>query len=796
MIRNYFLVAFRNLWRNKFFSLINILGLSVGIACCLLIFLYTKNELSYDRFNRKIDNIYQLTADMVSPAGETNKMSISGMMPGPEFKRQLPQVKDFVRLQNDNFIVKINGEVFNQELFFCDESFFSVFSFPLWKGNPKTALKDMYSVVLSEKAAQKYFGDKDAVGQRLEMNTGEKMESFIVSAVMKDAPANSSIRPEMLVPMKFNQSQHNDVQWGNFFLNTFFLLEPGTDLQKLQAQFNSIYQKEAAEQIKEMAEKYGLRDKIVFKLQPLSSVHLSEDYPATNGLVDASKPVYSYILSGIAAFVLLIACFNFINLTVARSLKRAKEIGIRKAIGSLRSQLVVQFLGESFFICLLAFLFGILLVQLLLPFFNTVSERSLSFSYLWDLKLLAGFVVLFLLTGLVAGFYPALVLSRFKPVETLYGKLRHSQKNYISRGLVVMQFTLSIFLIIATVTVYRQFNYLVNYDLGYDDNNVLAINTPSLDREKLSVLKNELSQNPSVELISGVQGGTNRTIARVNGDKEMDFDIKRVDEEYLKTLNIGLVAGRNFSTDFPGDSASSVIINETFARKAGWKDALGKEVDFYYRNQKFKVIGVIKDYHFSSLNEKIVPELLHMNRNFNSYRKVLLKMNPGTRAADLTFISNIFKKLYPETPYSYIFKSEENKKQYENESRWKRIITFSAILAIFISCTGLFALATLSSEKRAREIGIRKVLGASLGIIVKHLTADFLKLILLASCIAMPLTWWLMDKWLQNYPYHTELSLSVFGLTVLAVACIAFFTISFQSVKTALANPVNSLRSE
>ncbi|MBL7930875.1 MAG: ABC transporter permease [Bacteroidia bacterium] len=796
MIRNYFLVALRNLWRNKFFSLVNILGLSVGIACCLIIFLYAKNELSYDQFHERKDNIYQLVADMTNPNGEVQKLSVTGMMPGPGFKKQLPEIQEYVRIQNDNFIVKKNNEVFDQELFYCDETFFSVFSFPLLKGNPNTALKDMHSVVLSEKTALKYFGKENPIGQRLEMNTGRKTESFIVSGVMKDAPKNSSIKPEMMIPMKFSQSQYDDVQWGNFFLNTFFLIKPGTDLTKLETKFNSIYQREAAEQIKEMAEKYGMKDKIVFKLQPLLKMHLSEDYPATNGLADASKPVYSYILSGIALFVLLIASFNFINLTVARSLKRSKEIGIRKAIGSLRSQLVIQFLGESFVICMVAFLFAILLVQLLLPFFNTVSDRSLSFSYLFDLKLVLGFVSLFLLTGLLAGFYPALVLSRFKPVETLYGKLKYSGKNYISKVLVVVQFTLSIFLIIATVTIYRQFNFLVDFDLGYDDSNILTVSTPSLTKEKLVLLKTELLKYPVIKKVSGMQDGTNITMARVNGEQEMDFDIKRVDEDYLKTMKISLVAGRDFSKAFPGDSVNSILVNETFAKKAGWKNALGKEVDFFYRNKKFKIVGVFKDYHFSSLNGKIMPELLHMNQNFNSYRKVLIKLKPGVGTSDLAFISEIFKKFYPEKPYTYSFKNEDNQKQYDNEAKWKKIITFSAVLAIFISCVGLFALAVLSSERRAREIGIRKVLGASVRVIVRHLTFDFLVLILVASCIAVPLTWWLMNKWLQNYPYHIELKLTVFCFTVIIVLLIAFFTISFQSVKTALSNPIKSLRTE
>lgn len=796
MIKNYFIVAFRNLWRNKFFSVINILGLSVGIACCLIIFLFIKNERSYDDFHNKKEKIYHLIADMETPGGEIHKISVTGMVPGPAFKRQLPEMEDYVRMQGNDFVVKNKGQVFDQSILFADENFFSVFSFPLIYGNPKKALADMHSVVLSEKTAGKYFGKVNPVGQFMQMNTGKKFETFVVTAVMQDAPPNSSIKPEMIVPMKFSQSQYDDPQWINFFLNTFLVIKPGTDINALEKKLNAVYLKEAAGQIKEMAEKYGMKDKIVFRTQPLLNVHLNEDYPAGNGLTEASKPIYSYILSGIAVFILMIACFNFINLTVARSLKRSKEIGIRKAIGGRRLQLVYQFLGESFVTCLLAFLFSLLIVQALLPFFNSVSSRSLSFSYLFDLKLVLGFLLLFILTGLLAGFYPALVLSRFKPVDTLYGRLKLSGKNSISKSLVVLQFSLSIFLIISMVTIYSQFNYLVNFDLGYDDTNILTILTPSLNKEKTAVFKDELSKIPNIVAMTAVQNGENITIAHVNGEKEINFDIKRVDEDYLSTMGISLAAGRNFSEKFPGDSSDAVLINQAFAKEAGWDKPIDKEVDFFYRNKKFKVIGVVKDYHFASLNQKIMPEMLHMNRGFNSYRKFFIKIGPGNSQSVLSRVSETFKRLYPESPYTYSFKETDNQEQYENEQRWKQIVGFSAALTILISCIGLFALASLSAEKRSKEIGIRKVLGAPVAVIVRHLTFGFLQLILLASLLAAPLAWWIMSKWLETYPYRVDLKISVFGFTIVTVLLIAFITISYQSIKSAMDNPVKSLRSE
>lgn len=796
MIKNYITIALRNLWRNKFFSLVNILGLSVGITCCLLIFMYTKDEIGYDHFHSQKNDIYHLTADMINPKGEVNKLSTSGMMPGPNFERQLPEIREYVRMQGTGFVIKHKNEIFEQDALYADESFFSIFTFPLIYGDPKTALKDMHSVVLSQETSEKYFGDKDPVGQTLNMNTGDKFEAFVVTGVMKHIPQNSTIKPEMVVPMKFSQSQYDDKTWNNFFLTTFFLIKPGTDIKGLENKFNKIYLSEAAIEIKEMAAQYGLKDKITYSLQPFLKLHLSTDYPATNGLSDASNPIYSYILTAIAVFVLLIACFNFINLTVARSLKRAKEIGVRKVIGSRRGQLIAQFLGESFVICSIAFVCALILLTAALPLFNTIASKSLAFSYLLDLRLIFAFIALFIITGLLAGSYPAFILSAFKPVETLYGRLRHSGKDYLSKGLIVLQFTLATFLIIATVIIYKQFNYLVDFDLGYDCNNILTIRTPSLNRDKLDLFENELEKNPSINSISATQAGQNITIAHINGDNEINFDIKRIDENYLGVYKITLLKGRNFSKEFPSDSSGSIIINEEFAKTAGWKDPLGKEVDFFYRKKKYKVIGVIKNYHFSPLGQTILPEILHMDASFNSFRQVMIRMNPSNRSSVLAFVSETFKKLYPEFPYKYAFKDEDNRNQYESELKWKQIITFSAILAIFISCIGLFALAALSAERRSKEIGIRKVFGASVSVIVKHLTVGFLKLVGIAILIATPLAWWLMNKWLQNYPYRIDVKPLAFVLTIVAVLFVAFLTICYQSVRAAIANPVKSLRSE
>ena len=795
MVRNYFKTALRNLWRNKIFSLINISGLSVGLACCMLIFLFTKDEVSYDRFQKNSEHLFRIVATVTSPDGNARPEGSTGMMPGPSFKDAIPEIEDFVRVESAGFNVKKGTEIFDEEALYVDDNFFSVFSFPLVEGDPKTALTDIHSVVISEDIAKKYFGNKDAVGQTLELNTGEKFEPFIVTGVAKRSPQNSSIKIKMLVPIKFRQSQNGDKAWSNFFLNTFVIVKPGADIKNVEAKFASVFDKEAADELKEMAEKYGFKDKVRYGLQPFLEMHLSKDLPSGNGLEEGSNPMYSYILSGIALLILLIACINFINLTVAQSLKRAKEIGVRKVVGGQRKQLIAQFLGESFILSFIAFVLAILLVQLLLPFFNALSNKALAFSYLFDAKLVTGYVILFIVTGLMAGFYPALVLSRFNPVHTLYGRLRFAQKNYLSKGLIVFQFTLATFLIIATIIIYSQFSYLMHYDLGYNDKNVAIVSTGTIHRDKLDLFKSELIKNPSISLVTADQGGRWSTLAHINDGKEINFDIKCIDEDYFSLFEIPVVQGRSFSKDFPADTGESVMVNQSFVKEAGWKNPIGQVVDFFYNNKKYSVVGVVKDYHVLSLNETIPPILFSMNPTYH-YSDVFMKIKKGNTAPALSYIEKTFKELFPLQPYQYNFKDARNEEQYIKEAKWKQIITFGAILTIFISCIGLFGLIMLSAEKRTKEIGIRKVLGASVTVIVRTISGDFLKLVLLAATIAVPVAWWAMNKWLENYPYRIGISWWMFVFAAACVLVMAFLTVSVQSLRAAIANPVKSLRTE
>ena len=802
MFRNYLTITLRTLAHNKVYSAINVIGLSIGLAAAMLIMLYTKDEVSYDQFHANNPHIYRITSTSISPAGIVQqKQGNTGHFQGPKFSAGVPEISAFVRYKGHHNDMKRGTEIISQESFMADSSFFSVFSFPLLHGDPKTALKDPKSVVISEEMAEKQFGNVNALGKTIYFKDsyGEstQFEPYKVTGVAKKCPQNSSIKFEVLLPNIVSaEEMGRNENWFNIFQNTFVVLRPNADLKKVEATMNRIYQKDAKETIKMVAEKYGEKDKVIYALQPFTEMHLSKEYPAQNGLQDGSNPMFSYILSGIALFILLIACINFVNLTVARSLKRAKEIGVRKVVGGGRGQLIFQFLGESFILCFAAFAFALALLQLVLPTFNELSNKALSFSYLFDVKLVMGYIGIFIITGLLAGFYPALVLSNYNPVQTLYSRFNLSGKNYLQKSLVVLQFSLASFLIIATLTIYSQFNYLTHKDLGYSDKNVITINKSQMSRSEAKLLKEELLKSPHIVDVAPKNGGMWGTIAKVNGDTQQSFAYETVDATYFPLLQIPIIKGRNFSADFPTDSTKSVLVNEAFVKKAGWKNPLGQIVDFWYNEgEKYTVIGVVKNYHFESLNLEINPQLFTMKPG-NGYGRAFIKIKPGTATASLGHIEKTYKKLFPITPYEYKFMDEVNRKQYESEAKWKQIMLFGAILTIFISCIGLFGLATLSAERRTKEIGIRKVLGASVASITTLLSTDFLKLVSFSFIFAFPAAYYAIKEWLQNYPYRIDISVWMFAIAAVLSILIAFFTVSFQSIRAAMSNPVKSLKSE
>ncbi len=799
MFRNYFIIAIRNLRRNKIYSFINIFGLSLGLACSMLILLYIKDEVSFDRFHQKGDNIYRIVQKM-ERGGELRWGTHTGYLQGPRFTANVPGIKSFVRLHNQNYDIKSGTEIKSRELLCVDSSFFQVFSFPILYGDPVTCLKDPSSIVLTEDEAKKQFGTADAVGKVVLLNFDSVFTPLKVAAVTKRVPQNSSIQFDMMIPFRESkeEAQNND-NWFNFFLNTFVLVEPNSNVATIESGIAQFYKKDAENTFKAMIEKYGGgadESMGTYVLQPYTDMHLNPQLSAFNGLKNGSNPMYGYILSGIALFILIIACINFVNLTVARSVKRAKEIGIRKVVGSDRRQLIWQFLGESFMLCFIAFGLALLLVQLMLPVFNDLANKALSISYILDWDMVGGYIALFLVTGLLAGFYPALVLSGFNPVKTLYSRFTLGGKNYLQKGLVVLQFSLASFLIIATVAIYMQFYYLTQKDLGYDDSNVIELYKDNIKHEEVALFKAELLKNPDILEVGAKNRGQWMTGAKIANDSSMQFDYETVDENYISLMKIPVIKGRNFSKDFPADATKSVLVNESFVEKAGWKEPIGEIVNFFYNdNEIYTVIGVVKDYHNKSLTQKISPQLFTMKPG-NPYGLYSLRIRPGSESRTLDYIQKAFAQFYPMSPYQYEFKDQKKLAEYAQEAKWKQILLFGAVLTIFISCIGLFGLSVLAAEKRTKEIGIRKVLGASVNNIATILSRDFLKLVSLSLLVAIPTAWIVANKWLTNYPYRVTLSWQMFAATGLLVIGVAMVTISFQSIKAALGNPVKALRSE
>lgn len=796
MLTNYLKIAWRNVRRNPVFSLINIFGLAIGLTCCMLIILYTKDEVSFDRFHKNADNIYRLTYTFTNLGDNSvNRIGSTNLSAGEGFKREIPGIAEVVHIQSSEALVKKDNNRFNEGIRFTDPNFFTVFSFPLIGGNANSALQGENSVVLSESMAKKYFGNSNAVGQSLQLDfNGNGFQTFIVSAVAEETPQNSSINFNILLPIShFKKMKKLDAEdWMSGYLNAFLLLEPNTSAQAVQSKFASVFDKHAGEMLKFLSEKYNVKAKIEYGLQPFTDLHLSTEFGADNGLTSGSNPTWSYILSAIALLILLIACINFVNITIAQSLRRAKEIGIRKVTGGRRIQLLAQFLSESFLVSSLAFVLALMLTYMLLPVFNELANKKLALSYLADGYLIGGYLILLIITTAIAGIYPGWILSGFNPIASLYSRLKLTGKHYFTRSLVVFQFTLSTLLIIATLTIYLQVNLLLHKDLGYDDENMVRMSVSHDGDKKVPLIANELKKHNNILQVTGRAGGQNIKLASANGKDIKLYDVK-VDEQYLTAFKIQLLKGRDFTT---GDTSNSVIINETFAREAGMTDPVGQT--FSYKGspeKKYNIIGIVKDFHFLSLRQKMEPLILHQLPD-RKYNEVWVKVKPGQIPATMQLLEATYKKFEPLYPYSYQFMNELNAKQYEAETRWKNIISFSAGIVIFISCIGLFGLSALSIRQRTKEIGVRKVLGAPIRSIIGLLSMNFCKLVLAAVIIAFPIGWWAMNKWLQDFAYRIDLGWWIFaGAGVMALS-IAFLTVSFQAVKAAFANPVKSLRTE
>ena len=797
MFKNYFKTAFRYLLQNKVYSFINIAGLSFGLACAMLILLYIQDEVSYDRFHENVNRIYRVDKQTTKGDGSVSNGSYTGYFPGPRFAANIPEIQSFVRFQPAQADFKTGTDIQSQAICLVDTNFFSVFNFPLVSGNVRTALTDPNSVVISEEMAKKYFGSLNAIGKTIAIRQDSIFKPHMITGIVQNCPQNSSIKFQVLLPLRISATdESNNGNWFNSFLSTFVVLSPHADIKAVQNKMDRVFESDAGKAISEIKNKYGVKNiGISYLLEPLTAIHLGQLVPEGNEILrDKSNPEYSYVLSAIAIFVLLIASINFVNLTVARSVKRAKEIGIRKVIGGTGTQLRIQFLSESLMLCLIAFSIALVIVVVVLPVFNTLSNKILSLSYLLNVKLVLSYIALFLVTGLLAGYYPSVILSGYQPVETLYSRFNLAGKNSLQKVLVVFQFALASFLIIGAITIYLQFSYLTTQSLGYDDHNLITVNKFPLTSSEAALFKQELLKSPTITGVAPKNGGDNNNTVKVNGDGQVNIAVETIDASYLKLLQIPVIAGRDFSADYPADATQSALVNEAFVQEAGWKQPIGEQIKTF-DGKNYSVVGLVKNYHYKPLTEKIGPQFFTMDAA-NGYGMLYIKIKPGTETASLQYIAKTFKRYFPISPFIYTFKQEQNEQSYASEGRWKQIILFSALLTIFISCIGLFGLSVLAVEKRVKEIGVRKVLGASVSRIVTMLSVDFLKLIFIALAVSVPFSWIATSQWLQHYPYRIPLAWWLFVLGGALVIVIALVTISFQSIKAAVTNPVKSLRSE
>ncbi len=807
MFRNYFKTAFRNLLKNKFYTSINVIGLAVGLATCLLILLYVLDELSFDKYNVNADRIYRVNNE-IKFGGNYFDLAQGPALMGSTMVREFPQVEQYTRIRwYGSFLVKKGNENMQEgRVGFADSTLFDVFTLPMIAGDPKTALKEYHSLVVTETVAKKYFNSTDVVGKTLRINdTG----NYKITAVIKDIPKQSHFNFDFFVPMIENNGS-NDDNWLSENWNTYVLLKKNIDPKLLEPQLNAMMDKYVGPELKSVINQ-SLDDfkksggYVRASLTPLTDIHLHSN---KLGELDGNgNAEFVYIFSAIALLILLIACVNFMNLSTARSSNRAKEVGVRKVLGSLKKNLVQQFLTESLLISFIALIFAILVAWLLLPYFNQLAGKDIHASTLFQPKMLLSLVVLMLVVGLLAGSYPAFFLSSFQPIDVLKGKLAAGfKRSWLRNALVVFQFIISIILIFGTVVIYNQLNYIHNKDVGFNRNQVLIIQHTDALRDQGTTFKNELLQ------ISGVQNVTMSGYLPVNFNRSndafftspaldqstaMSMQNWTVDETYIPTLDIKILQGRNFSPQFPTDS-TGIIINEAAAKFLATKNLLNKklyeikDINTKALNEYF-VIGVMKNFNFSSLRDVVTPLALKLGKDNGN---ISVRINSSDIPNVLAQIKNKWKAIAPLQPFDYSFMDEDFNKLYTTEQRTGQIFITFAVLAILIACLGLFGLVTYAAEQRTKEIGIRKVLGANVANIVTMISKDFLKLVLIASVIAFPVAWWAMNKWLQDFAYRVNISWWVFALAACIAMLIALITIGFQSIKAAVANPVRSLRTE
>ncbi|HQW92203.1 MAG TPA: ABC transporter permease [Ferruginibacter sp.] len=818
MIKTYFKIAWNNLKKNKIFSFINIFGLSVGLASCMLITLYILNEISYDRYQHKGDQIYQLGTTFIKQGEEMHMPNTPAPMV-QAMQMEFPEVEQTARLMGlfaeDKTLMQYkekNGEprsFYETKGYLADSTFFRMFTYHFTEGNPVTALNEPKTVVLSEEIAKKLFGDQPALNKLVHISSSTNGDNdFLVTGVFKPYDKPSHIDGRFFLSVKGGDIEEYIKENGaNFANNNMFFsylqLKPGSDIKNLQAKFPAFIDKYAGKDLK--AQGYGKKQ----FLTALKDIHLRSGMD--KNVTPSGSKTYLYILASIAFFTLLIACINFMNLSTARSSKRSAEVGIRKVLGAEKGSLVRQFLGESVFMSLIAFVFAFTLTELLLPAFNSVSGKNLSLSFSQDSLIIAVFFLLSVITGLFAGSYPAFYLSSFKPISVLKGRLSNSLAAVsLRKGLVVFQFIISVVLIIASVVITNQMHYLRSADLGFEKERQVIIPLRSGTAKNMyASYKNELTKLSQIRSVGASlynPGIFNPSDNLIYKEGQTMNDAKRtrmnwVDAGYLKTLNMKPVTGRLFSEEFPADTNYRMILNETAVKEVGFasaQDAVNKKVYFDYQGQQygFEIVGVLKDFHFEDLHLPITPYGYQLSSSHNQFNYMVVHAKPGDMGSLLKTLETTWHSLNPQEPFEYSFLDDDFQKNYEAETRLSSIVSYFTLIAILICCLGLFGLATFSAEQRIKEIGVRKVLGASVAGIVALLSKDFLKLVVIAIVIATPLAWYVMHKWLQDFAYRIHISWWIFLLAGIIAAVIAFVTISLQAIRAANANPVKSLRTE
>lgn len=797
MFGNYLKTALRNIFKQKVYSFINIAGLAIGMACCLLILLYVHYELSYDTYHKKHDRIFRLTDSGVF-SGRTINMAAIPARWAPAILDDFPVVEKYVRIKPpmSRWLVRYRDVVFYEKGFvFADSTVFDVFDFKLVRGNPETVLKEPNTVVMTEEMAVKYFGNDDPIGKVLLLDNDY---NFRVTGILEKIPPNSHFRFDFLA--SFSTLYRHEIyggidNWMNHFIYTYLLLKPGVSPETMENNMHIFADKYIGNIIRSAGAK------IDFVLQPITGIHLQSHLE--NEIESNSDMKYIYILSSIAFLVLLVACVNFMNLSTARSAKRAKEVGLRKVAGAYRNQLIIQFIGEALILTLAALIIAMILVIFSIPFFNNLIGKPLNFNPIANMDIASGIIFMVLFVGVLIGSYPAFFLSAFQPANVLKGTFSTGVKGSLLRKiLVVVQFTVSIILIIGTVTIYNQLSFIKNKELGFDKKQVIVIPLPDYHvRATVESFKSALQRNTSVINVgsaSSVPGELyGQSIIVPEGfaaNESVIINTMKVTIDYIETLNIKIAEGRSYSREFPADTTGAVLVNETAVEKFGWEKPIGKEIGFPGTNFRMRVIGVVKDYHFKSLHQLIEPLLI---TPFGSdLLFTVIKIKPQNIQGTISYIKETWRRVNSNHLMEYSFLDRDYDNLYKDENRLGQIFGYFAILSIFIACLGLLGISSYTAEQKTKEIGIRKVLGASEFSINNLLTKEFFKLVLIANLFAFPAAYYVMNKWIQNFAYRTNINIFSFIFAGIITVIITILTVSFQTVRAARANPVDSLKYE